>query len=472
MNTSSGAILFLTLGASDLKPTPELVASGILPDHAFRPDRFDKSRHVFAAMRESTELLKDRPDTMGWMEYPICKPAVEYVKEEEAVIDRLIFVVTDQINDPAVEPYHIKGDSTFAADIIQAKIEQDFPLLVKNFEKISVTKNPADFSFMYDFFDQKLENSAYAFEEDKPVYLLAQGGIDGTNFSLTLKCIEKYPNLIQLSKPDGHPFAIVENTPQKFRNNYSKQRILKSLATYQYLAVTDEAYTEPMEKLAEFAFSCLSFDFVRARSCTKVLHKADNAQRGFYKRLDRHLVSMEKSQPRLREMYLSAKMAFTQGNYADFLIKIFSLSENVVKPEIHQRLGVEAKFGKDQTAWKDAINAQDGLKEYLMAHHQGYKNPNFWNMGWIIRWFAEVKGQPSNYLPLHSQFVALRNHRNAIAHSLEGINKATIWESLLMEKKGETENPIKDFFADLDAYFGVEGMGIYDEINAAIREML
>lgn len=479
MKEPQKVVLFLTLGASDLKPEPELVESGVLPPTAYRPDRFNEDRHVFKGLRNATRILKDKAEHLDQLTYPISRPAIKFILRRESQIDRLIFVVTDQEKNPDIEPYQLKGDSVFAADIIQQLISRDFPAKVKQFEKLLVERNPANFSYMYSFFNQKLAEEAYREIENHQVYLMAQGGIDGTNFSLTLNCIEKYPHLLQLAKPDGFLKAVVEDTPQKFRINFSKQRILRALKKYQYLGVAEEAYTDTIEKLAEFAFSCLSFDLDRAEDCTESLHQLDHERRDFYKLLDRYLDSLSGKQQlpnRLREMYLSAKMRLEQGNYADFLIKIFALSENMLKPRVKELIGVDPSYrvNPSNQRWKSTIDAHEGLSDYLIAYCNSYKKPSFFTMAGVIKWFAETQDTPSDYLQFHERIVALREHRNMIAHGLDGVNRSTIVQSLGSTERepAEGQDALSQFLLDLDAYFEVEGFGIYDEINSHIQQML
>lgn len=474
----------ISLGTRDFRPSPSAISAHIFPEGSTKPDFFFQDQYLFTAPRIITQEISSRINAgdlsyLDHLIYPIAKPGFEFILDREDRIEDVVFVVTDQVDDPDIEKKYQNNDTLYMADIMEHILARDFPGRISRFHKLRVTQNPTFFESMYHYFTKIFTSGEFDYGRKK-VYIMLQSGVEASNLALILKCIERYPNLVQIAKPDGFEFAHEINIPQQFRQNYNKEKILEASRTFHYESVIQNSFNEATGLLGEYAYSCLAFDFDRARIAYDLLCKNDAQNLSFYQKLNKHLYKLTTEESAIsKEMYIAAKMKFSQKAYADFLIRIFALSEQVLKPEIARILEMDQiKYDKSGAYlnWNEAISRKSSLKAFLeQSTIQGkplrFGNPNIFVFVKILEWESNQTNQRSPFLDIFPGIQALRELRNNIAHSFSGVNAVKIENKL--REYGDTEgNHTSKFFQDMDSYLGVKEYGIYDYINQQIIHSL
>ncbi len=407
--------------------------------------------------------------------YPIVQPAINWVIDNYGKVDKLTIVCTDQLNNPDIEDRFKKGDTIEIANLLKLKIEKDYGHKVKNAKLLPITKGVVFYDEMYDFFTEKFNTKILNFSQEDNVILFAQGGIDAINTSLLLKCIETYPNTIQLNKPENSKIAYPLNFPAKFVQNFTKQQILHDLRNYNYSAIVSLNFKNIVCKLAEYAFARVSFDFDKAQTIINNLLTEDASNRAFYTKLSNQLnFDDDNFIERQKEAYLSIKIKLHQKAYADFLVQIFSLAENLLKPKVSEILKGKIEFDENTNykSWNDLIDKISGLKEFLENQtFNGYKltytKPNRATFKAIVDFYYHTEGKKNDFNTIYENLEELTKLRNKVAHELVKVNENDL--NLSLQKNNYNINKLIEL---LDNYFEVKDFGIYDEINKKIISLL
>ena len=476
------ATLILTLGTRDIRPKPESIAHPLFEHIDIQPDRIEEGQYVFADTRKAGQIIKESLDKgeysyLDLLLFPIARPTFEYVLDETH-ISKVVYVFTDQ-DDPDTEEKFKRNDTLYLPTIVHHLARRTFKKRIpKSWEGLKVGLNPTLFEPLYDFFGKELARDVYQFTGDQ-VFLMAQSGVEACNLALFLQCLENYPQLTQMIKPAGFPTPIEVNTPERFQIKFSQEKILDAIQRYEYSAVIQNSYKEPIGSLASYAFSSLSFDFDRAKKTLAILSKSDPENLPFYRTLNQHLDRLRKNnQAKLEVLYLGAKMKYMQQAYADFLIRIFAMSEQMLLAEMERLTGIQDPY-KHQDEWVKAIADRPSLKAFLDAQTYNkkplyYSSPGFFVNLVILDWEEQETAYRSPVKDLSSRLICLRGFRNAIAHSFDGVNAEDL-ENALAKVKGVSPtdtSAMNQLFEDLDRLFELKGFGIYDRINQHIRAVL
>ncbi len=181
------------------------------------------------------------------IDFPIVRPAIEFLQQKEINLDVIILVYTDQEeehNQGRVKYANMENDSIYYADIIEKLIKEDSYFQHTEIDHFVVTKNVTDLGFQYDDFVKINEFLLYS-DEVKQVFVYPQGGIDQINQALTLRLIEVFKEKVkQLQKAEGADFNQLD-FPAKFLGSLNKQKIVKHLEDYDFGAIDKSLVSEP-----------------------------------------------------------------------------------------------------------------------------------------------------------------------------------------------------------------------------------
>ncbi len=405
--------------------------------------------------------------------FPIAKPAVDYTINRFDQIDKTIIVSTDQQEDENVEPFFKENDTIFTAQVFEQYLRKIYQHKVKKIKHLIVCKNIIYHDAMYDFFTDRIK-SQLRFEQNDNLVLFAQSGVDAINLALLLKCIEQYPQTIQLNKPENTPDAFPLKFPDQFIRNINRQKILHSLKNYNYMAVIETNYSSVVNNFARYAFARLSLDFDKALHYLNDIMEHDTSNRTFY---SKHMQNIHFSDNdyfgKQKELYLSTKIALHNEAYADFLIKMFTLFEVILKPKVSELLGGPVIYNSidNHSEWNKLIDNCPELKRYLKnikidRKNLEYQNPNKFVFKAILDYYSQGK-KPLFPNQLFEQFKILSDLRNNIAHDLIKVSR----EDIEIELK-KCNSDLTGFIRLTDDYFKVSGMECYDEINQKFSELL
>lgn len=460
--------LIVTLGDRDLTINQEIEGLELRRNPV--SNKFHLANNV-----EGAEFMSNHFDEIfDLIDFPIIIPAIDYVLTKHNEINKLILVSTNQQRNDDVSDYHKRKDTYKLAKVLNQYIKKRYGHKVQKIKDSIVSNNIIYHDSMFDVFARNIANDPFRFQQDDVLYLFAQSGIDAINTALLLNCIEQYPQTVQLNKPENSPVAFPLTFPKKFYKRLLKGKVFHALENFNYSAIFDLNYSPETNFISRYAFARMTFDFDGAKEQLAQLCTIDESNRNFYTNL---LVNLDFKDTGLNgkivEMYLSAKVLLKRYAYSDFLVRIFTITELILKPKVTELLNgdFEYSLNDDHKVWNDLLAANTELMEYLSTSAYGakyqlkYKEPNKFVYKAIIDFNNKKNGiTDESFDNLFKSLLELTYLRNKVAHGLVKVNEADINQALKKTKSNLTQ-----FITAADKYFGIEGMGDYEKINDCIK---
>ncbi len=476
--------LIITIGTRDLQLNAEIegLDSRKYDDLPFR---------YLSAPREIGKFLPDPKATssiLNKLECPIIRPIFEYIRSEKFKLHWIVFVSTDQKDAP--EKF-TRNDTLHYVVFLKSLIRRDFSDILADvdevFEQLNVEKNVVYLDSMYNYFKKYFtenEIKKYHGQTDK-VFYCSQGGIDALNTGLLLNLIEYYPNLVQLQKTADSDFAI----PLKFigtfegdlRKKRYREKIKNALDQYNYSFICEIAENKSTEQLcARYALARYQLDFNSAREHLKKLLTNDPDNRGLYMSWDSEISPTGSEIDVQKELFMSAMIHFNQNAIPDYLWRIFTIAENILKPSLEKNLNgvIEFNARNNHASWNELINRNAELKKYLdgLRIGQSYMPLNFSTPNRIV--FEHVYNyfypeghpeRPKDFTLLLECIGLLSSLRNSIAHSMQGISLDDI-NNRLKDKNLK----LIDFNRMLGTFFHLpdNSLPAYDAVNNHLKGLL
>lgn len=458
-------VLIVTVGTRDIQVSNQKELNFRLPNFTLYENKNILGYKFFTCPLEAGNKIIEY-HMQDLVEYPIIKPAIDYVLSIRSKINKLILICTDQ---KFAEKRFRDLDTIYFAQIIEKLIRKQYSIeQIESIHQIEIDSNVTNYGKMYDFFDQRLPQILKK-NDSCNLYIYPQGGIDAINFQALLKCIELFPNTFHLYKSESNNDIEPSDFPKKFRTNMESQKIPSLIDKFYY----HEVYSsDPYIKLlTAYSQERLMLNFEGA---FKVL---DNAN------IDTPLIEMLKSRAQdlfnlslnneisyLKDFYLSIKIAYRKQDYSAFLLKIYALCESFLKDEACIYLKVE----NYNTADSDAeilykIKQNDLLKSFILSRNKSISlNSN--NYLAVCEFFDSAT--KCNHLFI-KKTISLKYIRNNIAHTAKNFAVNEIQDILLkIEPTIPNTNAIDQYFNQGDEFWGVSGFGDYEIINEAIRTRL
>jgi len=462
--------LIVTLGDRDLVLKQEI--EGV----KCRQNSFTNKIYLDNNVEGAKILTHQFSKVFEFIDFPILLPAIDYVLDKHEEIHNLILVGTNQELNADVSDFHKKKDTYELVQLVKLYVKKKYKPRVAKILECIVTNDIIYHDIMFDEFAEKLAKPPFDFRQEDDVYLFAQSGIDAINTALLLNCIEQYPQTIQLNKPENSSVAFQLHFPEKFYKRLISGKVLHAIENYNYAAVFDLNYDEKVTLFSKYAFSRLTFDFDKAKQYLGQLCHEDPNNRSYYINLSNQLDFKETGmEGKLVEMYISAKVLLKRYAYSDFLVRIFSLTEILLKPKVAALLGGQIKYkaSDNHQQWNDLLAVKPDLLEHLKECKFGKKNldisyPNKLVYKKIVDFYDKKNNRSdASFDLLYNHLSTLSDLRNKVAHEMIKVNETDINEAL---KKRKTD--LDGVLALADNYFGVNGMGDYDEINQKLVSML
>lgn len=411
---------------------------------------------------------------------PIAEPAIKYAIDKYAYIDNVILVSTDQSEEVFVEERFKRNDTYNTALLIEELLIKRFKNKIGSISQKVVRSDVIFYDDMFTLFDDDFRNrNIFNFACADNIILMAQSGIDAINMSLLLNCIQYYPQSIQLHKPENSPRASELNFPHKFHRNLKKIRLINSLENFNYSAVAELEYNKTTKLFANYAFSRLIFDYDEAIKYLEELLVSDSENKKFYEiQILKLGFTNNPEKARQREIYLSARILLRQKAYSDFLVRIFSLFEILLKPDIEKALNGKIVYSEpDHTEWNALLSKNPDLLKYLDDSKLGkqkllYKTPNKFAYKAIRDFYlkkeqVDVSEKNKQFNLLYKNLNVLSDLRNQSVHYGMKININDI-ENALASKKSS----LNTFLALADSHFKINSTDVYEEINEHMKRLL
>lgn len=452
-------ILFVTVGNSDVqfKIQSDKVKSVIndkgfeqlyfvhngLPEITIKKNRGNNDSYLIDLPRENGEKLNVNADLyLPYLDFPILKPVVGYLKEKKEIIDAICIVFTNQQD--AEERYR-KNDTVFFKELIKKWIIEEIPE-IKVFE-YAVLEKAFETDFQYTSFSTFLKS--FDIEMYNQAFLLPQGGIDQINQSLTLQLIQLFKGkLTQLSvNEDGHVFT--NQFPSLFLHDLTKKAVENQLNRFDFGAAAQLIMDkEPLKNICIYLDLRLNMKHKEAFGYMGTNHKVfkDFLCKDQLKKLSKAwekngITDKEKGKIRLFDTISRAQHLTIQNNYGEALIRLFTVFENLFAVHLDTNYWEEfsilnlhlSKYRNDKplqkAEWEKRLNELDScLISHLKALQIRYEEPNRWAFQEIYMFMKENKGIDDGFdLNEIKKFVELieklAGQRNSIAHNFGGMKK-------------------------------------------------
>jgi len=412
--------------------------------------------------------------------FPLITASFEAIKKSNVIINEIVIVYTDQqdIKESKTHKRFYDKDTINYKEILVQYLWQK-ELIDKNckLSSIGVTEKSTDIDYQYGQFGLKCK-SIFESSDIKQIFLLAQGGIDQINHALTLQFIQAFGSKVKLwqqaeaSEPKSLEF------PFMFIRDLNKQIILKHLKDFDFGLISQLTFVqEPVRVNADNAHRMLNLDYSSLNGWE------------FFK--------VDSSESRAKDLFIACKLCYLKMDYATYLLKLFTLLENIYRIKVDKILGDTAnhfkplKNGEKNVEWLNLIKSISGLYEFLDAQKKTYKNktskkiesikidfsnPNRLTYKYIFEFLLNehklvMVNNDDEIEKLKLAFnlsEPLLNTRNDLAHKLKPISKE-ILNKIISEKN---RNSLHKTFDIIFKITEDKPYGIYNDIRKEIENLL
>jgi len=451
----------------------------------------------------------------NFLHLPLIAPTLKKLVKQ-CKIDKIVLVATNQIGlekDPD-NLFHYHNDTLFFAKLLEKRISEylnEENHHIPTFSFYEVQEEATNVDYLYSFFEKELrEDNLLQNSEDQQVYLLAQGGIDQINTALTLRLIEYFPNLKLYQQKEGSDTPEVLAFPNLFIENSRRQKAVELLSNFNYTGVqalvSESSAKGPLVDLwSTLALRILAVNLKQIEAQLGKLEQIYQERNWQIPSWLAALKTTEKEHLKLKLTYLAAKVQFTIGFYGDFLWRMASLSENILKPYCEEFLGGKIKYNEydNHKSFKKLIEKKEpALKTELLKKGRKKLIPNKQTFFKIFihaqkkHDFGKTQEELRAIARLYHSLNIYNGARNKLIHHLEGITLERIDEILDIKRDHKDENaiPPQQLFHELDNFFSVksqpsdkalqfkigkkptsftlQGFDIFEDINRVITQLL
>lgn len=402
-----------------------------------------------------------------FVEYPIIKPAIDFLINKGKTISDLILICTEQkIKDTTFTD----NDTIYFAKIIGQLIRKHYAIdqVVNVHDLLVVEHDVNNYGRMYKFFNKELPQIITT-HENCNLYIFPQGGINAINFGALLKCIELFPNTYHLCKSEANSEVEISDFPYEFRTGIERQNILSLIENFYYHEVfSSDNY---VKILASYAQERLLFNYIGA---IDVLNNSKITTPLFeilkQRSLDINNQYFRNESSYFRDYYISLKITLLKKDFSAFVLKCYALCESFLKNEACNSLNLQDN--RTDTRISLAIQKNTNLSQAVQA----VVNSNVLkiNIPTYIAIIRNLENEPICDDPFIKKTLLLRELRNNIAHymrnsAIEDQIKKIFYN---YDHLGYEDDAIDLYFQQGDQFWGVSGFGDYDIINEAIKTRL
>ena len=376
------------------------------------------------------------------------------------------------------------------AKVAKRWLTERYRLLPETVECRIITKNPADYSIMYAFFGELLDDLPLDGTREDVVYLELSGGTPQMTSMLLVRGVEYLGER-------AVPLYIAPQFPQPFALNVGRELFVRSLSravcanldTYSYRAAywlmdENEALFRqivPSSRLLTgllcYAHHRLNFNFEEAvQALVAIGHNSlpDVGNFGLLLSELERQVEDRSSAWLLSEVVYNAEIKLHTGQYADFLSRIFRFTEGAQRYLAVEKLGVRCADAEQKHLDKDWLNSVPGLQDHLSKDKIRLDIP-VTQITWekVNRFLCKQSSEPKwrDVLDDLSRFDRLKSLRNqsVVAHNYEGVSE----QKLVANYGTAPECTLSDMKTIGEALTGLSlGNNPFDTINDWCRQLL
>ena len=398
--------------------------------------------------QKTREITEDVLNNLSKYEKQISLPMIEknikLILEREEKIDKIFLICTDQD-----DVKYQNTDTLYSAQIIREIIKKRYPeqriegenfqiipLGQKDFRLHPITTSPQDFDTMIDTYSEILNKNPFFNTMDK-YYVSVVSGTQAMNMALILNALETFSSKVDflyVSEQDkkSHQLSLAEiilgrNKKKEFISFVEKYQYFSAKIIIQDLYL-DEKPSKIISSLVDYAHYRLSYDF---KNAVLAVDDAIKISKGHTKSMLLTLQN-EVSEPeldwQLAELIHNAQIKLQNGEYADFLGRIFNFGENIGKLIVKEKL--DFKINDNDTisndTWSKYPFLMDELQSKYKSEFDNKRQLNRDSCEKILQIFTEKNIADFNeemaLIKDISKLAQLRNH-SIIAHKFKGISK-------------------------------------------------
>jgi hypothetical protein len=391
------------------------------------------------------DVLNNLSEYRNNLSLPIIEKIISLILLQEKQIDKVVLFKSDQQD----ERFN-HSDTIYAADIIteilkikfpQKNIDginfQPVPQSKKNIEKVSIQYSPNDFDSMMSFYSEIFRNKTAFFNDIDKIYISVVSGTQAMNMALILNSLEYFGNKVNfLYTSELDKKAHLLNLNEIILSKTKRKEFKALIKKYQYFSaqlILNDLFLEEKNSviitaLTEYAYNRLIFNFELAG---KVLHEAITKTTGRNKTLlleFQNQVCDLKLEEKLKELIYNAQIKLINGEYADFLGRIFNFCENIGKLILEKRLNftINENDSVSSEIWKKYPFLQVKLNEKYKGEFDPRRQLN---RDYCLK-ILEIFNEKEDYcfdveiaiINEISKLAQLRNH-SIIAHKFKGISR-------------------------------------------------
>lgn len=453
--TTPQNILLLTLGNRDLQLLPgQMVQAQLLNTH-FESGNIDTQQNFVIKKSDSKffehsqAIWEHYDDLQGAVDFPMVKKTIAEVGSKP---DEIVLITTSQ-NPPDRQDCH------FVALFLKRHLtEQGFQV-----SYTPITFPPVNLAELMDFFSNLYNRYA-----NQQIYFGNSGGTPDMRAATHMAGMFRKIQFLTIQARDQ------SNTAQNFlkqERTVLKHIVSKMLDNFDYAGILKLPLDEPqIAALAQYALARIHLDFQQAQELSQKL--------GI---VALQLPTEQTHRDLEIEMFQSARIKLRQEAYADFLWRLFTISEKLYFPYVELLLGGKIVHNaKDEhQAWMKLLEQHEGLIPFLEEQTINKKklvfsDPNIYAFEKILKFF-ENQGDwtpPTLLENTKKALDQLRSLRNNIMHDYKGINREFMEKAIQIKA---LPNPRLDALVSLMAnYLGVylDDFGVYTKVNHLIEHAL
>lgn len=448
-------VLFLSLGNRDLQlPQNANIQVSIFSDHFVKGNDDTGGNYVLIKnnFNAHSQSIYDLYDTMAeHVTFPMVEQTLSEVGED---LEQVILLTTKQ------EPLDAQ-DCHFVALFLEKWLtRKGFKVTYR-----PIQFPPVDLEQLMDFYNQLYDEFA-----DFQIYFGNSGGTPDMRAATHMAGMFRGINFI----------TIQAREKKNSIKNFAKQEQLvlrhiieKMLSSYDYGGILNLPIdNQPAKLLAQYALARLQLDHQTVRDLHQKLNYPE-----LYLKDELNIPDLE------QEMVQSARIKLHQKAYADYLWRLFTISDNLLTP--HLELLLEGQIIHDKKSghelWNTLLGNHQDLIPYLKLRTINnfpllYTEPNAFAYLAILDFFKEkgIWNEPILLSQIRKNLDAIRGLRNQIAHYYKGINRREIESKLIAKQLPNGLASLDGLNQLLCQYVNVDShhRGIYDWINTKILELL
>ena len=428
-------------------------------------------------LREEGERIgQEYGKLRGQLSAPILEAAIRQVLVQHggARVNSVILVSTDQED----ERYR-RGDTVTCAEVLKCLLKDTFGKSVEREPTvIRITEPPNHYDRMLTFYTRRVVVKTEA--QADAVYVLCAGGTPACNTALLLAAIERFRQRCHVMTVDEKSgVAIPLAAGRRILDTYRRETLTRLLERFDFDAVAlDEGHPQHVRAVAEAAAARLNFDFEGS-------HRVLGTLLPGLANLPREMDDLFAQTARLargdtasavRDLYWSASAKWCRNECADFLGRVWRLTEAALETTVGDYAGLTFDGTKaSDHAFEKWAQAEAGLLDHLNKQDlsprpttQGLKATLKYLLG-EGRFPSETADRHRRLLDAVAALDKMRGLRNKsiVAHGFKGLSKEMVLNAL-----GLDETTMMDCLRTLVEARGVEvGENPFEQYAAAIKRL-